>query len=144
MYNLVINQEETKMDAEKLVKTYIKIRAAKETLVKAHDAEVAKLQADMDAIEQELLELCKSTGQDGGKTAVGTFTRTVKARYWSGNWDAMYRFIKENDAPHLLERRISQTEMKEFLRSNPDKMPEGLNIDSRYAVTVRRATPSKT
>ena len=131
------------MDAEKLVKAYVKIRDAKDALVKAQEAEVAKLTEDMAVIEQELLELCKATGQDGGKTAFGSFTRTVKSRYWASNWDAMYKFIKEHDAPHLLERRISQTEIKEFLKANPDKLPEGLNVDSRYSVTVRRATPSK-
>lgn len=130
------------MDAEKLVKAYIKIRDAKDALVKAQEAEVAKLTEDMAVIEQELLELCKATGQDGGKTAFGTFTRTVKSRYWASNWEAMYKFIKDNDAPHLLERRISQTEIKEFLKANPDKLPEGLNVDSRYSVTVRRSSSS--
>jgi hypothetical protein len=51
----------------------------------------------------------------------------------------MYRFIKEHDAPELLERRIAQGNFKEFLKDNPDKLPEGLNVDSRYSITVRRA-----
>jgi hypothetical protein len=28
--------------------------------------------------------------------------------------------------------------MKEFLEQNPDEFPEGLNVDRKYAVTVRR------
>jgi len=127
------------MDAEKLVKVYIKIRDAKDALVREHDEKLAKLQADMDAIEQELLELCKTTGQDGGKTPFGTFTRSVKTRYWTSDWDKMYEFIKTHGAPDLLERRISQSAMKDFLKSNPEAMPEGLNLDSRYSITVRRA-----
>jgi hypothetical protein len=51
----------------------------------------------------------------------------------------MYRFIKEHDAPELLERRVSQTTFKEFLQANPDKLPEGMNVDSRYAITITRA-----
>jgi hypothetical protein len=28
--------------------------------------------------------------------------------------------------------------MKDFLEQHPDEYPAGLNVDSRYAVTVRR------
>lgn len=128
------------MDAEKLVKAYIKIRDAKEKLARDCEIRLNELSEQMGVIEQELLELCKATGQDGGKTQFGTFTRTVKTRYWTSDWDSMYRFIKEYEVPELLERRIAQGNIKEFLASNPGFYPEGLNTDSRYAVTVRRAS----
>lgn len=126
------------MDAEKLVKVYVRIRDAKEQLVREHEEKLAKLQSDLDAIEQELLELCKTTGQDGGKTQFGTFTRSVKSRYWTNNWPRMYDFIRENNALDLLEQRIHQGNLKTFLAENPDKLPEGLNVDSKYSITVRR------
>lgn len=126
-------------DADKLVKVYIKIRDAKAVKTKELEDEIAKLDEQLGAVEAELLELCKSTGQDGGKTQHGSFRRSVKTRYWTSDWDKMYDFIKEHNAPELLERRVAQTAFKEFLSSNPDKMPEGMNVDSRYAITVTRA-----
>lgn len=126
-------------DADKLVRVYIKIRDAKAARAKQLEDEIADLDKQLDAVESELLELCKSTGQDGGKTQHGSFRRSVKTRYWTSDWDKMYQFIKDNDAPELLERRVAQTAFKEFLASNPDKMPEGMNVDSRYAITVTRA-----
>lgn len=126
-------------DADKLVRVYIKIRDAKAARTKQLEDEIAELDKQMDAVEAELLELCKATGQDGGKTQHGSFRRSVKTRYWTSDWDKMYQFIKDNDAPELLERRVAQTAFKEFLSSNPDKMPEGMNVDSRYAITVTRA-----
>ena len=127
------------MDANKLVQVYIKIRDAKAEKTKAMEAEIAALDTQLDAIETALLELCKTTGQDGGKTQFGSFRRSVKTRYWTSDWESMYRFIKEHDVPELLERRVSQTTFKEFLKENPDKMHEGMNVDSRYAITVTRA-----
>ena len=50
----------------------------------------------------------------------------------------MKNFIKENDAFELMEQRVHQTNMKSFLEENPNLMPPGMNIDSRYAITVRR------
>jgi len=46
--------------------------------------------------------------------------------------------LKEHEALELLEKRISQSNMATFLEENPDLHPPGLNVDSRYAVVVRR------
>jgi hypothetical protein len=127
------------MDAAKLVQVYVKIRDAKDLLVREHEAKLAELNVQLEAVEQELLEICKATGQDGGKTAYGSFSKTVKTRYWTNDWDSMYGFIKDHDVPQLLERRIHQGNFKEFLEANPDKLPVGLNVDSKYSITVRRA-----
>lgn len=127
------------MDAAKLVQVYLKIRDAKDKLVRDHEAEIAKLNLQLDAVEQELLEICKATGQDGGKTAYGSFSKSVKTRYWTNDWDSMYSFIKEHDVPQLLERRIHQGNFKEFLEANPSAVPVGLNVDAKYSITVRRA-----
>jgi len=128
------------MDASQLVKVYIKIRDAKETRKKQMEAEIADLDQQLDAVEQELLEICKTTGQDGGKTQFGSFTRSVKTRYWTSDWDSMYKFIREHDAPDLLERRIAQGNFAQFIQENPDKMPAGVNIESKYSITVRRSS----
>jgi len=127
-------------DADKLVAVYIKMRDEKDRLIREHDETVGKLKEQMDMIEQALLEMCKANGQDGGKTKHGTFTRTVKTRYWTSDWASMHKFIRDHDAVELLEQRIQQTNMRQFLTENPGLVPEGLNVDSRYAITVRRAT----
>jgi hypothetical protein len=50
----------------------------------------------------------------------------------------MYKFITEHNVPQLLERRISTTNMKQFLEENPELMPIGMNVNNKYTVTVRR------
>lgn len=127
------------MDATKLVAVYIKMRDAKDAITREYEAKVNEIKEQMEAVEQALLEICKTTGQDGGRTTHGTFSRTVKTRYWTNDWGSMHSFIKEHDAIHLLEQRIHQTNMQEFLRDNPGTLPQGLNADSRYSITVRRS-----
>jgi hypothetical protein len=128
------------MDANQLVKVYIKIRDAKDMKKKQMEEEIAVLEQQLGVVEQELLEICKTTGQDGGKTQHGSFTRSVKTRYWTSDWDSMYKFIREHDAPDLLERRIAQGNFAQFIQENPDKMPAGVNIESKYSITVRRSS----
>jgi enamine deaminase RidA (YjgF/YER057c/UK114 family) len=128
------------MDASQLVNVYIKIRDAKDMKKRQMEEEIAALDQQLAVVEQELLEICKATGQDGGKTQHGSFTRAVKTRYWTSDWDSMYKFIREHDAPDLLERRIAQGNFAQFVQENPDKMPAGVNIESKYSITVRRSS----
>jgi ATP-dependent Lon protease len=126
------------VNVEQLVKAYIKMRDARQQLQRKFDEADDRIKQQQDAVQQALLELCKETGTDGLKTSAGTVTRTVKTRYWTSDWNSMKNFIKENDAFELLEQRVHQTNMKSFLEENPNLMPPGMNIDSRYAITVRR------
>jgi ATP-dependent Lon protease len=125
-------------NVEQLVKVYIKMRDARQRLQQEFDEADSKIKIQQEAIQQALLELCKETGTDGLKTAAGTVSRTVKTRYWTSDWNSMKNFIKEHDAFELLEQRVHQTNMKSFLEENPNLMPQGMNIDSKYAITVRR------
>lgn len=123
-----------------LVKAYIKMRDKRKELSSSFKDADDHIKEQMEVIEATLLDVCKATGAESIKTSVGTVMKGVKTNYWTSDWGSMYEFIKENDSPELLERRVSQSNMKEFLKNNPDKMPKGLNIMSEYSITVRRAT----
>jgi hypothetical protein len=131
-------EEQSSIPADKLVKTYIKIRDARKALSEQYEKDDASLKESLDMIESQLLEACKATGADGIRTAYGTVSRRVAKRYWTNDWHSFHEFLKEHDALELMEKRISQTNMSTFLEDNPDKHPPGLNVDSRYTVVVRR------
>jgi hypothetical protein len=125
-------------DLDRLVSVYIKIRDKKNELAAAFAEQEKELEGKLDTVKQALLEHCKATGTESVKTASGTFWRTQKKRFWTSDWDAMNRFIVENEAVDLLEKRIHQGNMKQFLEENPEVLPPGLNADSEYSITVRR------
>ena len=72
------------------------------------------------------------------RTNAGTLSRRVQTRYWSTDWERFYQFVGDNDAFHLLEKRIHNTNMKHFLEENPDLLPVGLQVDNKYVVQVRK------
>jgi len=82
--------------------------------------------------------MCKEIGAESIRTEFGNVYRTVRTRYETTDWDNMYKFIMEHDIPQVLERRISVTNMKQFLDENPTLMPVGMNVNNKYTVTVRR------
>lgn len=130
--------ERPNVSVDKLVAAFIKIRDARDEVKRDMENKMAELEAEMDVIKSTLLEQFKDTGIDSAKTPFGTAYRTLKTRYWTGDWESMYDFIHENDAYDLLERRIHQTNMKQFLEEHPDSHPKGLNVDSEYTLVVRR------
>lgn len=123
--------------ADKLIKAFLKLKAQRKQLEDQFKAEDSDLAAQQEMIQERLADLCEEIGVDSLKTPYGSATRAVKTRYWTQDWGSMYEFIKEHDALFLLEQRLHQTNLKNFLADNPDTLPMGLNSDSRYVINVR-------
>ena len=128
--------------ADKLVETYVKIRDAKRELEREMNNRIAAFDEQLDTIEAELLAICKEQGADGIKTKAGTASRRIKTRYWTNDWESFYDFIAEHDAFPLLEKRVHQTNMKQFIEENAGLIPIGLNTDSEYTIVVTRSKNS--
>lgn len=128
------------ISVDKLVAVYIKMRDKRAELLREYEEADSTVKAQMEVVESKLLDLCKEIGVDRLGSKHGTVMRTVKTRYWTSDWESMHKFILEKKMPELLERRISQTTMKQLLEENPELMPVGLNTDSKYSVTIRRNT----
>ena len=133
------DQDYTDYPADTLAEIYIKIRDKRQALQAKFDDEDLALKEQMDTVATEILVLCKENNADSIRTKAGTIIRKVDTRYWTNDRDSMYNFIKENDAYPLLERRLHQTNLKQFMEENPTKMPVGLQANSKYTVSVRRS-----
>ena len=123
---------------EQIVTTYIKIRDRRDRLYQEFKENTAKLDEDMQILKHKIVELSKQTGVTSFSTPTGSAYRTVKNRYWTNDWESFYTFMREQGSMELLEKRIHQTNIKEFMDSNPEVHPPGLNIDSEYEITIRR------
>ena len=123
---------------EQIVTTYIKIRDKRDRLYQEFKENTAKLDEDMQILKHKIVELSKLTGVTSFSTPTGIAYRTVKNRYWTNDWESFYTFMREHGSMELLEKRIHQTNIKEFMDSNPEVHPPGLNIDSEYEITIRR------
>lgn len=121
-----------------LVAAYRRIRATIAELEEAHEAQIKGLKEKMELVSTELLNFCNEQNLDSIRTPEGTVSRRVQTRYWSTDWEEMYKFIEEHNVPFVLEKRIHNGNMKQFLDEHPDEFPAGLNVDSRYTITVRR------
>ena len=124
---------------EKLVKIIGKIKAERSELSASFKAKDKELKDQEDTIKKELLRWCEDNGATSCKTPHGTFYRSVKTRYVTNDWETMYQFIQEHNVPEFLEKRLNQSNVKQYLQENPDDIPDGLRADSEYVITVRKS-----
>jgi hypothetical protein len=120
--------------AEKLVRVYLKMKAAKADL----ESQVKKIDGQMDQIKAGLLDYLKTQNLETARTSEGLFYRSIRKRFTTNNWEEMGKFVLEHQIPELYEKRLHQGNMQQFLEEHPDLLPPGLNVDSEYSITVRK------
>ena len=118
--------------ADNLAAMYLKMREA----IQNKEEEIKEIKEEQETVTAKLLALCEEQNTDGLTTPSGTISRRVLSKFWTSDWEKMYEFIKEHDATHILEKRIHNGNMKEFLAENPDLCPNGLQSDRKYVISV--------
>ena len=129
------------MDTEKVVEAYLAVRNERERLLREYEAQDAKLKDDLKKIEAVLLDVCNTINADSIKTSLGTVMRKLNERYFCSDWDNFRKFVLENEALELFEKRIHQGNFKQFMESHEgDGLPPGVNVMREYGITVRKAS----
>jgi deoxyxylulose-5-phosphate synthase len=124
---------------EELVKAYLTIRTERETLKSQYEANDKVLLDDMDALEKEMLVICNDTNASSIRTGSGTVIRKLNERFTTNDWDNFKKFVMENDAVDLLERRIHQGNFKQFMAEHEqDGLPPGVNVMREFGIVVRK------
>lgn len=129
------NNESVSIDT--LCKIYMKMR----TKISELNSEIAKIEEQKEQVSIAMRDKMKELGGQSLRTDYGTVVLLKKTRYYTQDWDSFKQFVLENQAVDLLERRIAQANMTQFLEANPGLVPPGLNAESKIDVSVRK--PSK-
>ena len=129
---------EDNIPLDKLAKVYRKIKEQIDTLTREYDTKIEVLKASQDQLKFAMKDQMKALGVKSVNTTFGTLSMVSKTRYSTQDWDSFKRFIVENDAVDLLEKRIAQTNMAQFLEENPGVVPPGLNSFSDFEIRVTK------
>jgi hypothetical protein len=135
---LDLGEPEGSPNLDALTAMYIKIRDVVRDKEEKHAEDMKELKEQLDAVSARLLAVCNEQNADSIRTSSGTISRRIQSRYWTTDWESMYAFIEEHAAPFLLEKRIHNGNMKEFLEGNPDVLPIGLQAERKFIIQVRK------
>jgi hypothetical protein len=123
---------------EEMVEAYRKVRDTIAKRKEAFEAQMDQLEKSLEVISSAILDFCNEHNLDSVKTPMGTVSRRVQSRYWTSDWESMYNFVVAQNIPFVLEKRIHNGNMQQFLDENPDLMPMGLQLDRKFVIQVRK------
>lgn len=129
------------MDTESLVEAYVTVRGQRDKLLREYEAEDARLKDDLKKLEASLLDICNAVNADSIKTAHGTVMRKVNERFFCQDWENFYKYVLDNEAVQLLERRIHQGNFREHMKDiECDGLPPGVSVMREFGVSVRKSS----
>ena len=131
--------ETTELNLDELVKIYLTIRTEREKLKSHWEVKDGELEQEMKLLEQSMLTVCNDTNASSIRTESGTVIRSLKERFTTNDWDNFKKFVLDNEAIDLLERRIHQGNFKEFMAEHQgDGLPPGVNVMREFTIVVRK------
>ena len=132
--------EDTNIPLDKLVKIYRKIKMEIDTMTQEYDTKLEVLKGQQDEVKFEIKDQMKALGVSSVKSPFGTVSMILKTRYNTNDWSSFKDFILEHSAVDLLEKRVAQTNMAQFLEENPGVVPPGLNSVSEFEIRITKPT----
>ena len=131
--------ETTEINLDELVKIYLTIRNEREKLKSSWEVEDGALEQEMKLLEQSMLTVCNDTNASSIRTESGTVIRSLKERFTTNDWDNFKKFVLDNEAIDLLERRIHQGNFKDFMAEHKGEgLPPGVNVMREFTIVVRK------
>jgi hypothetical protein len=131
--------ETTELNLDELVKIYLTIRNEREKLKSSWEVKDGELEQEMKLLEQSMLTVCNDTNASSIRTESGTVIRSLKERFTTHDWDNFKKFVLDNEAIDLLERRIHQGNFKEFMAEHQGEgLPPGVNVMREFTIVVRK------
>jgi hypothetical protein len=131
--------ETPEIDLGQVTKAHINVRDARTKLRQQYEASDAGLKEVQVKLEAVMLDHLNKHGMDSVRTAGGTFYRQEEVTPSAGDWNALYQWIKDNDAWDALERRIKKTFIKEYMEGHQGGLPPGVSVFREHVVRVRRS-----
>ena len=120
---------------DKLVAIHAKINSQIEGLYR----QLAVLEETRTHLRPATKDQMKALGLTSVQTSTGTVWLMKKTRYNTQDWDSCKAFVLEHQVVDLLEKRIAQTNMAQFLDENPGVLPPGLNPVTEFDIRVTKA-----
>jgi hypothetical protein len=127
------------LTVDQVIEGYMKLRLKKEAAEAKVKAELATISQQMDKLEAWLQQQAEAQGVTSFKTPHGTaFLQTVDFANVA-DWDATLKFIRDNEAFDMLERRVSKSAVRAYI-DETKQVPPGINYGTRINVNVRKPT----
>lgn len=126
------------MKLNEAIKLYISLRDERDALKKKQVEELAKFNKKMDLIEAKVMEVLDNAGTNSLNTDDGTAYCVTHEKATVADTDHFLKFCRENDEWSLMDIRASKVAIKQYLSTNGNALPPGINWTVERGVNFRR------
>lgn len=133
----------TQPETDKLVRVFIKMRAARAAIKDEYETKDNKLKEDMKRVEIELLRRAQEQGVEGFSTADGTTYISEEVHASIGDPDVFTGFLSSPDVEDpfaFFEQRPSLKRIKEWQSDHEGAPPPGIRLFRENRMRVRAKT----
>lgn len=127
---------------DRIVEAHQKIRAEKLAFAKLAEEITEGYDVKLKKLETLLLSRLNEQKTKSFQTAGCTVYKQVDIQPIASDWDTIYRWIEENQAWGMLERRLTKTFVVDYMTANKGLKPPGVSTISKVVAKVRR-NPAK-
>ena len=122
-----------------VIATYITLRSQKEEIEAGVKEQLAEIKEKMSKLEAWIQAKSDETGVKSFKTDHGTAFMSTSDYASGADWDAVLKFITDNEAWDMLNKAVNKKSVREYIDAN-GSVPSGVNFCTRITVAVRRPT----
>lgn len=127
----------TELKVGDVIATYLTLRNQKEALAQSVKAKVDEINAKLAKIEAWIKQQADAQGVTSFKSEHGTAFLTTVDFANVADWDATLRFIRDNEAYDMLEKRVSKTAVRAYI-DQTKTVPPGVNYGTKLEVNIRK------
>lgn len=123
---------------DKVIARYMQFRQERDDIERVAKEKIKTIDASMDKLEAFILAKMEAEGVTTFKTPFGTAFKSTSDFASVSSWDDTLEFIKDQEAWHLLERRVNKIAVREYVDSG--SVPPGVTYGTKVNVSIRRPT----
>ena len=124
---------------DSVIKKYMRLRDKKAAVEATVKEELDQIKANMAKLEAFLKVKLDADGLTSFKTDHGTAFLTTTDFANVEDWDAVLRFIREEEAFDMLEKRISKTAVRGYIEATKE-VPPGVKYGTKLDINIRKPT----
>jgi hypothetical protein len=125
------------VETDRLVRVFIKIRAARSDLKRTFETEDGELKGKLRQVENELLRRALEQGLKGFNTNNGTTYVKEEQHVSIADPDDFMEFVKEEGDLYFYEQRPSLGHVREYQKAHDGELPPGIRMFRENRMRVR-------
>ena len=130
------------VDYDKIVKAYLRMRAAKAALKKEYEKAAKEIDEQMNMVEMHLMKGLIGMKVKSMAASTGLFYLETIVKAEPEDWPLYRKFVVENDAWDGIHKRVGSGFVSEYMEKHDGEPPPGIKIFREQVVRVR-ATDEK-